>query len=275
MAAVQKIGQVTRAMKLVAAAKYRKAVALLNNARPYAQSLAGLAARLAAADSHHPLLRPTPGQTPLLVAIASDRGLCGAFNANVLRQVRTFAQTLPSGATATFAALGRKAEDAFKLAGIRPVWSYTRIMARRFEATAMELADRLIAAFLEGRHDAVWLIHGGYESALVQRVRQTRLLPLSFPAGPPSWPVRAPELIEPDPAAVAEVLLPRHARAQVRWALLEADTAEQAARMVVMEQASRNADDLVAQLRLEWNKARQDGITSELADITIGAEAVR
>lgn len=275
MTAVRKIGQVTRAMKLVAAAKYHKALDILNDARPYVHALAGLAARFADAGARHPLMRSTPGQRPLLVVVASDRGLCGAFNANVWCQVRAFASSVGSGVALAYAVVGRKAEEACKAAGIRPVWSYSRIMTRRFETTAHALADRLLSAFLENRYDAVWIVHGGYESALVQRVRLTRLLPLVFPEAAPLWPARPPDLIEPDAAAVVEVLLPLHFRAMVRWALLEADAAEQAARMVVMEKANRNADDLADQLLRDWNKARQAGITFELADITTGAEAVR
>ena len=275
MTAVGKIGQVTRAMKLVASARYRKALAVFNDARPYTEALAGLAARFVQAGAEHAFLKPSSRNRVLILAVASDRGLCGSFNVNIIRQAKTLAATFPSEATISYAAFGRKASDAFRMAGVRVDWSYTRVQAKQFEAVALELAERLTQAFCDGLFDEIWIVHGGYESALVQSVRCTQLLPLTFAENAQLWPAQEPDIIEPARNIVVDALLPYHLRAQSRWALLEAEAAEQAARMVVMDQASRNADDLVDQLLLEWNKARQDSITSELADITTGAEAVR
>lgn len=275
MAAVAKIGQVTRAMKLVAAARYRKAMAAFTEAGPYMQAMNGMAARLIGAGVKHPLMTPTPGLRPLLLTVTSDRGLCGAFNANIIRQARAFAATAAPGVEVAHAVIGRKAQDAFKQADIKPIRSYANITARQLDSIAIEIANRVSKAFMDNTFDSFWIIFGGYESALLQNVRSMRLLPLEPPQDVPLWPETRPELFEPSAQAVADEFMPCYLRGRIRFALLESDVAEQAARMFVMEQASRNADDLTAQLRLEWNKARQDGITTELADITTGAEAVQ
>ncbi len=276
MAAVGKIGQVTRAMKLVAASKYRKSLSILNDARPYVQAISGLALRIAETGRHHPFLAPTEGKRPLLVTIASDRGLCGAFNLNVMRKTRALAESL-KGTTETivYAALGRKAEEALKRAGIPLLMAYPNVRAKAFKETALEFPERLLKAFFEKRFDSVWLVYGSHESALVQNMRAVRLLPASFPNDIPKWPAQMPDLLEPDLPTIAQTVIPLHIKAQLRWTLLDADASEHAARMVVMEQASKNADDLTDQLRLAWNKARQAAITSELADITTGAEAIK
>ena len=275
MAAVAKIGQVTRAMKLVAAARYRRAMAVLADAGPYMQLMHGMVARLISAGAKHPLMTSTPGLRPLLLTVTSDRGLCGAFNANIIRQARVFAATAAPGVEVAHVVIGRKAQDAFKQADIRPISSFANITARQLDSVAAKIAERASDAFMNKTFDSFWIICGGYESALSQNVRSIRMLPMEAPENVDFWPKNNPEILEPSAQAIADGLFPGYLRACIRVLLLESDVAEQAARMFVMEQASRNADDLTAQLRLEWNKARQDGITTELADITTGAEAVQ
>jgi F-type H+-transporting ATPase subunit gamma len=272
---VQSTQKITRAMKLVSAAKLRRAQDRMMGARPYAAKMAELVATLVRGlgEDKHPLLVHRDGGRKLYVVIAADKGLAGAFNANVMRRALDTLRTSPDG-TASLVAVGRKTRDFFR----RREW---KIRAERigfldrlpFEEVRT-LARELTAAFLGDEVDEVWLVYNQFRSVAVQRVVVERLLPIEPPPGDPEGP-GVDYLYEPDPATILDALLPRHIETQLYHALLETAAGEHGARMTAMEAATKNAQELIGLLTIRYNKARQERITKELLDIVGGAEALR
>jgi len=271
---VQSTQKITRAMKLVAAAKLRRAQERILEARPYARSMARLVGALARGlgEDKHPLLARRAGPRKLYVVITADKGLCGAFNSNVLRRAQELLRARADG-DVTVATLGRKGRDFFRRRRRWPIrLERTGFLDRVTFEQARELAGGLMAAYLADEVDQVWLVYNEFRSVAVQRVVTERLLPIEPPEG------AAPGveyLYEPDPAAILGALLPRHVEVQLYRALLESAAGEQGARMTAMETATKNAEELIERLTIEFNKARQERITKELLDIVGGAEALR
>ena len=275
---VQSTQKITRAMKLVAAAKFRRAQERIVAARPYALKLAELVGALVRGlgEDKHPLLLRREGPRKLYVVVTSDKGLCGAFNSNVVRRALGLLRGHPDG-TATVLAVGRKARDFFR----RRQWPLRGerlgLLDRPGFDEVRQLASELVQAFLGDEVDEVWLVFNEFRSAAVQRVVAERLLPIEPPDGAES----AGEgpgtdyLYEPDPETILAALLPRHVGVQVYRALLESAAGEHGARMTAMEAATKNAQEMIEQLTIQYNKARQERITKELLDIVGGAEALR
>jgi F-type H+-transporting ATPase subunit gamma len=275
---VQSTQKITRAMKLVAAAKLRRAQERILAARPYATKMAELLGNLvAAADgaegSAHPLLEQREGPRRQVAIITADRGLAGAFNSNVLRNSLAFLRA--SNATAlTLVVVGRKARDFYR----RRPYSVKRDMVgfwdRLAYSHACELADFFIAQYIEGEVDEVHLIFNEFRSVALQRPVRQQLLPIprteAQSAGPP-----VDYIYEPSAPAILADLLPRHVRMQVFRALMESLAGEYGARMTAMEAATKNAKEMIDILTIQYNKARQEKITKELLDIVGGAEALK
>ena len=277
---VESTQKITRAMKLVAAAKLRRAQERILAARPYAVKMAELLTSLVARaeDEAHPLLVRRPPARKRLVIITADKGLCGAFNSNILRASLAFLRE--QGETSvTLVVVGKKARDFYR----RRPWQVKSEMLGFFDrlaySHAQELAGGLMQEYLAGEVDEVHLMYNEFRSVAVQRVKREQLLPIeSAPAagGPGATEGAGGDYIyEPSAEAILAALLPRHVTTQVYRALMESVAGEYGARMTAMEAATKNAKEMIGVLTIQYNKARQERITKELLDIVGGAEALR
>lgn len=270
---VRSTQQITRAMKMVAAAKLRRAEEAVQRARPYAERMGSLVATLAAGEvgAAHPLLMPREERRLHVVLVTADRGLCGAYNASLIRRSESF---LRERAELDYALtlVGRKGADYFRRRQAPIAEQLPGPLAAPPVETARSLSARLIQLVLGGEVDAVYLVYSRFRSILSQVPTVQRIIPAEIPeAGesPPDF------LYEPAAAAVLAALAPRYVTAEVGRALLEAAASEQGARMAAMDSATRNASELIDRLTLEMNRARQAAITKELMEIVSGAEALK
>lgn len=280
---VESTQKITRAMKLVAAAKLRRAQERLVAARPYAVKMAQLLSSLVrrAEGEAHPLLVRRPAARKRLVIITSDKGLCGAFNSNILRASLAFLRE--QGETSvTLVVVGKKARDFYRRRRYEIKSEMLGFFDRLAYSHAQELAGGLMQEYLSGEVDEVHLLYNEFRSVAVQRVKRAQLLPIE-PADAPDGQVGpgGPEgaagdyIYEPSPEAILAALLPRHVTTQVYRALMESVAGEYGARMTAMEAATKNAKEMISVLSIQYNKARQERITKELLDIVGGAEALR
>ena len=262
-------------MKLVAAAKLRRAQERILEARPYAHKMADLLGNLArrTAPERHPLLARREGGRRQIVIITADKGLCGAFNTNVIRRSLEFIRQSEE-ASLTLVVVGRKARDHYR----RRSWTVKSEMLGFFDrlaySHAAELSTRLIQDYLTEEADEIHLIYNEFRSVSVQRVVREQLLPIT-PAAVPADAAVVDYLYEPSADAILAALLPRHVTIQAYRALMESLAAEYGARMTAMEAATKNASEMIDLLTIQYNKARQERITKELLDIVGGAEALR
>jgi F-type H+-transporting ATPase subunit gamma len=274
---VQSTQKITRAMKLVAAAKLRRAQERILAARPYANKMSELLANLVSgAESGHPLLEQREGPRRQIVIITADRGLAGAFNSNILRRAIEFIRE-SNTTEVTLVVVGRKARDFFR----RRPYTVKRDMIgfwdRLAYSHASELADMFMQQYLDGEVDEVHLLYNEFRSVALQRPVRQQLLPIPKTAEGDGDGAEAPVdyIYEPGPEAILNDLLPRHVRMQVFRALMESLAGEYGARMTAMEAATKNAKDMIDILSIQYNKARQEKITKELLDIVGGAEALK
>jgi F-type H+-transporting ATPase subunit gamma len=275
---VQSTQKITRAMKLVAAAKLRRAQERILAARPYANKMAELLGNLVsgAENGGHPLLEQREGPRRQIVVITADRGLAGAFNSNVLRRAVELVRE-SSVAEVTLVVVGRKARDFFRRRPHTIKRDMIGFWDRLAYSHACELADYFMQQYLDDEVDEVYLLYNEFRSVAVQRPVRVRLLPI------PRTETAAGEgtvegvdyIYEPGPAAILGDLLPRHVRMQVYRALMESVAGEYGARMTAMEAATKNAKEMIDVLTIQYNKARQEKITKELLDIVGGAEALK
>jgi F-type H+-transporting ATPase subunit gamma len=275
---VQSTQKITRAMKLVAAAKLRRAQERVLAARPYAAKMATLVETLTRGlgEDKHPLLVRREGPRRLYVVIAADKGLAGAFNSNIVRRAMDLLRATPDGA-GTLVAVGRKVRDFYRRRSWKIRADRVGFLDHLTFAQARELAGELMKAYLEEEVDEVWLVFNEFRSVAVQRVVVRRLLPIEPPAaaGEAGDGAGVEYIYEPDSTAILDALLPRHVEIQVYQALIETAAGEHGARMTAMEAATKNAEDIIGALTIQYNKARQERITKELLDIVGGAEALR
>lgn len=285
---VRKTQQITRAMKMVAAVKFRHAQARLLGARPYAARIKDLTSRalvqLEAGSGdpgdRHPLMRRRDVRRILLVAVASDKGLCGSFNNNVYRAVQRFlkeqAQAPAAGRPeAGLLLIGRKINDAFKRFTCPGLTFSVFRYVPQAEADYAAIGGQLIDLYQSGRYDRIDAFYTEFKSVMQNRVIHEPLLPLNAaPLKTGEGPAARESLVEPDLPDILADLLPRFLIARVHQLLMDSEASEQGTRMNMMDQATKNADDLISQLMLNYNKARQWGITRELTDITTGVEAM-
>jgi len=273
---VESTKKITRAMKLVAAAKLRRAQERILAARPYAGKMAELLGNLVsgADGAAHPLLERREGPRRQVVIITADRGLAGAFNSNIIRRSLEFIRGA-NVADVTLVVVGRKARDFYR----RREWTVGRAMVGFWDrlgySHAVELADAFMEQYLAGEVDEVHLIYNEFRSVTVQRPVREQLLPIPRGEGDGWDSAPAAYIFEPSPEAILSDLLPRHVRTQVYRALMESLAGEYGARMTAMEAATKAATDMIEVLTIQYNKARQERITKELLDIVGGAEALR
>ena len=275
---VQSTQKITRAMKLVAAAKLRRAQERLLSARPYANKMAELLGNLVSGQggdgAPHALLEQREGPRRQIVIITADKGLAGAFNSNILRRSLEFVRS-SNTTELTLVVVGRKARDFYR----RRQWSIKRDMIGFWDKLAyghaQELADYFMSQYLAGEVDEVHLMYNEFRSVAVQRPVRVQLLPSPKSDAQPSEAGTADYIFEPSPEAILGDLLPRHVRMQVYRALMESLAGEYGARMTAMEAATKNAKEMIDILSIQYNKARQEKITKELLDIVGGAEALK
>ena len=279
---VKNTQQITRAMKMVSAAKLRRAQQNIMNMRPYARQILGVIADIALTHRvSHPLLNNN--QEPkkvLMVVITSDRGLAGGFNNNLNRFAYKFYQdNKPAYETLDLLFIGRKGADYFrsrKLKGIDTILNLAREISY---GMAAGVADRLMEAFTNGGYDAVYLVYNEFKSAIAQELKCERLLPVDVTNAKQSEEGKVPfskdMIFEPNPELIIEDLLKKHFAVQVYRAMSESVAAEHGARMAAMENATKNAGDMIRAMTLTYNNLRQASITTELIEITSGAEALK
>jgi F-type H+-transporting ATPase subunit gamma len=273
IATVRSTQQITKAMKMVAAARLRRAQEAAERARPYAAKLAEMFTAVAAGvqPDVHPLLARREERRFDLVVVTSDRGLCGGYNANLLRHAEAFRRQR-TGAQAAILAVGRKGDEHFRRRRAIVVSRREGVLTTPAPRLAAEIADELMRRYVAEESDAVYLVYNRFRSAMSQVPSVVPLLPMAAPAeeAPP-----VDFIFEPVRPALLTRLLPRYVEALVTQALLEAAASEHGARMTAMENATNNAADMIDSLTLSMNRARQAAITKELMEIVSGAEALR
>ena len=275
---VKKTQQITKAMKMVAAAKLRRAQDRVIAARPYArkmlQVIASLAAR--APRTQHPLLAKREPKIVALVVLTSDRGLCGAYNTNILRKAaETIRQFKAEGKDVSVNVVGRKGRDFFRkrsVYALGKIWSEIGMVSYD---KAADIGKHLVDRFITEEVDEVYLLYNEFKSVMQQRVTLDKLLPMEPPSEPDPFMVAVDYLYEPSEEEILTSFLPKHIEVQIYSALLESQASEMGARMTAMDSATRNAKDMIEELTLKFNKQRQATITKEISEIVGGAEALK
>ena len=270
---VKNTQQITRAMKMVAAARLRKAQERVVNARPYANQMLALLASLTARVEQrvHPLLQERPIKNILLVLVSGDKGLAGAFNTNLIRAAQNFV-TEHHDQKISMIAVGRKGRDFYRKRGMTMIGDYAGIFSRLEFSHAQEIARTIVDLYTKEEVDAVEFIYNESKSLMVQRLTVERYLPIK-PMKAPEGEVLIDYIYEEPPEEIFKVLLERYVEIEVYRALLESAAAEFAARMTAMDAATTNAGDIIESLTLNMNRVRQAAITREIIEIVSGASA--
>jgi len=269
---VKNTQQITRAMKFVAAARLRRAQEAALAARPYAQELARvLRSTMARIESpQHPLLAKREEQRILVVVLAGERGLAGAFNTNILRKAQEFIRSKQGKKIVTIPG-GKKGRDAMRKAGFEFAGEYINVLARVDFSTAREIANLITKLYAEEKIDAVYIVFSEFKNVMSANLAVAKLLPVeSVEAGEESTS-NIDYIYEQPESQILDRLLPRYIETQVLRALLESSAAEHGARMTAMEAATKNAGDVIEALTLHMNKVRQAAITKEIIEIVSGA----
>ncbi len=276
---VRQTQQITRAMKFVAAAQLKRAQSRVFAARPYAQEIVKVLHSAAGRVETllHPLLEQRSEERLLVLVLTADKGLCGAFNSNVLRRANAFFRE-HSDRELQVIAIGRRGRDSLRKQRVNLVGEYADIFRHLEFSHAQQIAHQAAELYTEPKVDAVYAVYNEFKNVLTQKLVVERVLPL------------APEVVKPDgeqtgtadksdyiyedpPQAIFDRMLPRYLESEIFRILLESAAGEQAARMTAMEAATNNAADLIERLTLEMNKARQAAITKEIIEVVSGAAA--
>jgi F-type H+-transporting ATPase subunit gamma len=280
--AVKNTQQITKAMKMVAASKLRRAQERMMSARPYAQQMQRVLASVAARvdPSIHPLLvsrERRPDSTTLVIVVTSDKGLCGSFNTNAIKGGATY--VVGSAEPCSLGLVGRKGRDFFGRRGFSVLFEQVGIFQKLRFDDAQTIARTAIEAFVTEQVDRVVVVYNEFKSVMTQRVVVDQLLPIArgdveaHDASPS--PNQVDYLYEPSALGIFDQLLPRYIEAQIYRALLESNAAFFAAQMTAMDTASKNAADMISSLTLYMNKVRQAAITREIIEVVSGAQAAK
>ncbi|MGD1155919.1 MAG: ATP synthase F1 subunit gamma [Terriglobia bacterium] len=270
---VKSTQQITRAMKMVAAARLRRAQDRIFSARPYANQMMTLLSSVAArtTDRTNPLLAQRPIQRQLLVLVTADRGLCGAFNANLLRAAHDYLEE-NRDKQISIIAVGRKGRDYFIRRPVKVVGEHVNIFGRLEFSQSQPIAKHIIELYTEEKVDAVDFIYNEFKSIMTQRVMVERYLPIK-PIVPAQGEALIDYIYEQPAQDIFNVLLPRYVEIEVYRALLESQAAELAAKMTAMDAATNNAAEMIDSLTLHMNRVRQAAITREIIEVVSGARA--
>ncbi len=271
---VKSIQQVTKAMKMVAAAKMRRAQERMEQARPYTHKLHDVIQGLLpdVDRSLLPLLEKREVKRTALVVITSDRGLAGSFNTNIIKKVQHDLDEL-GRENVDLVCIGKKARDHFKRRGYHITDEFLDFWNDLDFNYAMQIGEYIVQHFIQGHVDEIHVYYNEFKNVAVQEIVKERLLPLEYEIEE-STPSMGERLYEPFRDDIVKILVPRHVNVQIWQFLLESFASEQATRMVAMENATGNASDMIKALQLEFNKARQASITTEMLEIVSGAEAL-
>ena len=273
--------KITRAMKMVAAAKLRRAQAGVVAARPYSHKMKDLLDHLVESSdtSLNSLVSPRETRSVAFVVVTSDRGLCGAFNSNLLRAAvehvdKHYAAENESGNLKVFC-VGRKGFDFFSKRHYKVVGKHIGVYNNLVFAQARMIARELVDGYMKEEFDKVKVIYNEFKSVAQQRIVIDQFLPVSVSSGDVNAAKRSVHYIyEPNPIAIVNALIPKHLDFQMWRILLESNASEQGARMAAMDNATENANEMISMLQLAYNKARQGSITKELLEVVGGAEAL-
>jgi F-type H+-transporting ATPase subunit gamma len=282
---VKNTQKITKAMKMVAAARLRRAQQAITELRPYAvktmEVLSSVAAR-AGDEEVHPLLARRAAKKVLIVVLTSDRGLAGAFNANINKAAfRKWKDLEAEGVQVSFAVIGRKARDFFRRRDAKIEFDFTGVFENLSVAKAGEIGRAIVAEYNVDGHDAVYLVYNEFKSAISQKVVFEPLVPITPHAAETTESeakaggASVDFIYEPTKRALLDRLLPMYIEIEVYRALLESIASEHGARMTAMDNATKNASEMINRLTLVYNRARQAAITTELMEIIGGAEALK
>jgi len=275
--AVKSTQQITKAMKMIAASRLRRAQERVISARPFAQKmlnvLNGLASRVD--QDAHPLLRiAPPGRgRPLLIVITADRGLCGSFNSNIIKAAGQFVVREGHGREVALGLIGRKGRDFFRRRGFDVRYESVGLFQKLTFNDAIPVADAAIEEYTSGAASSVYLVYNEFKSVMSQRLVVERLLPIPRLEGEEAARATIEYRYEPAPEIIFKELLPRHVQVQIYRALLESNAAFFAAQMTAMDAATRNSAEMLDNLTLYMNKVRQAAITREIIEVVSGAAA--
>jgi F-type H+-transporting ATPase subunit gamma len=277
--AVKSTQQITKAMKMVAASKLRRAQEKVVATRPFARQARAVLASIAQRvdEATHPLLVSRPGAArgaTMMIVITADRGLCGSFNTNVIKTVGGFLRE-NAGRPVCLGLVGRKGRDFLGKRGLSIRFDYVNLPKAIGFAEAEAIAAPAVEDYIDGKVDSVYLVYNEFKSVIQQKVVVEQLLPLAPPTQADRGTDQTTEYIfEPSPERILEVLLPRLVQAQVLRALLESNAAFFAAQMTAMDSATRNSSEMIEGLTLSMNKIRQAAITREIIEVVSGAQAL-
>ena len=277
---VKSTQQITKAMKMVAAAKLRRATESILNARPYAKKISNLLSHLVTEDDRvsNPLFFEREVKNVAIVVVTADRGLCGAFNTNIIKEASRFIEEDVKGTGKDYKlyCLGKKGSDYFGKRNYNLGNTYPGIFSHLNYTIAQNLVDELISQYLDGSIDKVILIFNEFKSIIQQKIVVEQFLPIAPPEENKSSKHEAANYIyEPDQKSIFNYLIPKHLKGQMWRVLLESNASEFAARMTAMDNATTNAKELIRTLSLTYNSKRQAAITTEILEIVSGANALK
>jgi len=267
---VTNMQQITKAMKMVAASKLRKSQNKVLASRPYSKQVQAVLSRVVQTEKNlrHPLLEQRDVKKVGYVLVTSDRGLCGGFNANLIRKAKSVINAQEK--ESALIAVGRKGIDFFLPRDVKILTQFTGLGDDPHYEHASQIADEVIHQFTSGAVDEVYLIYSKFVSVLTQKPSVQKLLPIE----PYGEKANGSYLYEPSPEEMLSRLLPLYLKSQIYSALLENKASEMGAKMTAMDAATQNAKDMIAKLTLEMNRARQAAITTEISEIVGGASAL-
>ncbi|NLI91041.1 MAG: F0F1 ATP synthase subunit gamma [Peptococcaceae bacterium] len=268
---VSNMQQITKAMKMVAAAKLRRAQEKVIASRPYAKQIQDVLSRLVQAqtDVSHPLLEKRPVKKIGYILVTSDRGLCGGFNANLIRMTRSVLDEQKNAETG-LVAVGRKGSDYFGRRKVEIISRFTGLGDSPDFNQARQIAGEIIGLYTSGQLDEVYLVYSKFISVLTQEPTLAKILPIE----PSEEEAGGQYIFEPSPQQMLESLLPNYLESQIFSALLESKASEMGAKMTAMDSATENAKEMIEKLTLAMNRARQAAITKEISEIVGGAAAL-
>ncbi len=269
--------KITRAMKMVSASKLRRAQDKIISARPYALKMNELLNHLlkVADTSINDLMQPREINSCLIVVISADRGLCGSFNANIMKYAVNYVRD--AGKDVKLITIGKKSTDFFKKRNYNVIASYNNILGKLSPELVTDIVKFITKGYLNFEYDSVEIIYNEFKSIAKQNLVSEKFLPLNFEVNPEEKKKGSmiDYIYEPSEIEILNVLIPKQLNTQFLKTLLESNAAAEAARMTAMETATRNASDMIQYLELSYNKARQEAITKELLEIVAGAEALK
>jgi len=276
IASVKNTQKITNAMKMVAAAKLRRAEEAVTAARPYSDKMRDVLMSLASRTdpSSHPMLEINDVEKVLLIEVTADRGLCGGFNANLNRRTEAFVKEMKGkGVQVDLLNVGRKGNDYFRRRDVDIAEKFINVMNNVTMELAGDVVEFAVEKFTEGEYQEVYLLFNRFKTAATQILTQRKLLPVSVEEEEGAR--RREYLYEPSEEELLSEIIPKYVQVQVFTGLLDSVASEQGARMTAMEAATSNAEEMIHKLTLKFNRMRQESITTELMEIVGGAEALK